>query len=83
MKAGTLLSNKFLFYVGSHLFITFNINTLEAFTDHLDKDVDEAYDTPYSHGVKVGIGMKGDKSVIYKAGKSESDTGKFLKLSKT
>jgi len=83
MKVGTLLSRKFLFYLGSHLFIAFNIDTLKAFTDHLDKDMDEAYDTSYSHGVIVGIGMKGDKSVIYKAGKSESDNRKFLELSKT
>jgi len=56
---------------------------VKAFTDHLDKDVHGDQDTIHSHGIIIGFGKKGDKSVIYKAGASESDGEHFLKLSKT
>lgn len=56
---------------------------MKAITDHLDEDQHREQDTLHSHGIIVGIGKKGDKSVIYKAGKSESDGENFLKLSKT
>jgi len=56
---------------------------VKAFTDHFDASVHGYHNTAESHGVIVGIGRKGDKSVVYKTGQFANERESLPNLSTT